>query len=255
MAGLAEAMRSLIDRPDLLDQLRPAPGQLALRTVGEQADGLERRYRSLAARPVAGPSVPARRSAGCCWSTGIGSAPLRYRGRLPAEALADLGVHMDVHHYRDVSLVEKARTADAVVLYRVPATEQILDLITMVRARPEPVPVLYDIDDLVFEPGLAAELNPVLQRVVGLDLELYWQGVRRYRTTLEACDGFVGSTRLLCDTVHRLTGLPVYRYPNGVGRRTRQDQRERTGTAAATGAGPARLLLRYEHPQRGLGVR
>jgi len=218
--ALSAAMRSVVHDPDLLERLRPRPGQLVLRSVADQVDGLEERYRGLlaAAAPTGGASValpPIRR---VLLATGIGSAPLRYRGQLPAEALASVGIHLDVHHYRDVNVPTKARTADAVVLYRVPATEQILDVVTMVRARPEPVPVLYDIDDLVFEPELTAELNPILERVEGLDLDLYWQGVRRYRTTLEACDAYIGSTRLLCDTVESLTGMPTYRFANGVSR-------------------------------------
>ena len=42
--------------------------------------------------------------------------------------------------------------------------------------------------------------------------------MRRYRTTLEACDGYIGSTDHLCARVGELTGLPTYRFPNGVGR-------------------------------------
>jgi glycosyltransferase involved in cell wall biosynthesis len=162
---------------------------------------------------VAGPG-PIRR---VLLLTGIGGAPLRYRGRLPQEALARWGVRVDVRVYRDIEALTLARTADAVVLYRCPATEQLLDLVDMVRARPEPVPVLYDIDDLVFDPDVQDELADVLAKLTADDAELYWRGVRRYRTMLEVSDAYIGSTRMLCDEVARLTGMPTYRYLNGVG--------------------------------------
>ena len=215
--ALAAAMRSLVADPALLESLRPAAGGLSLRTLEQQADGLEEHYRRiLAARPA--PALPADRPLQrVLIVSGIDGAPLRYRGHLPAEALRTIGVHVDVRMYRDPSVLELAERADAVVLYRVPATVQVVDLVSRVRQRGD-VPVLFDVDDLIVDPGLAAELDPVLSAVPGLDLELYWQGVRRYRTTLEACDGYIGSTRYLCTRVGELTGLPTYRFANGVGR-------------------------------------
>ncbi len=216
-AALAAAMRSLVADPDLLRRLQPTPGVLALRSQDEQAAGLEAHFRRvLDGRPAAVP--PARRPLQrVLMISGITGAPLRYRGFLPAEALAGLGVHVEVVMYRDQRIPELAASADAVVLYRVPATDQILDVIAAVRDRAA-VPVLFDIDDLIVDPGLAGELNPVLAAVPGMDLDLYWQGVRRYRTTLEACDGYIGSTSYLCERVGELTGLPTYRFANGVGR-------------------------------------
>lgn len=216
--ALAAAMRTLVEDPALLERLRPVPGSLTLRTLGEQAVGLEASYRRILAdrpQPVAAAPRPLQR---VLTISGITGAPLRYRGFLPAEALAGLGILTEVKMYRDPLVPELAATADAVVLYRVPATVQVLELIEAIRDRAENVPILYDIDDLIFDPELSGELNPILTAVPGLDLELYWQGVRRYRTTLEACDGYIGSTRYLCDRVAELTGLPTYRFANGVGR-------------------------------------
>ena len=215
--ALAAAMRSLVVDPQLLESLRPAAGGLRLRTLEEQADGLEEHYaRILAARPAPGLPAPAPLQRVLVVS-GIDGAPLRYRGQLPAEALRTIGVHVDVRMYRDPSVATLAERADAVVLYRVPATVQVVGLVTGIRERGD-VPVLFDVDDLIVDPGLAAELDPVLTAVPGLDLALYWQGVRRYRTTLEACDGYIGSTPYLCRRVSELTGLPTYRFANGVGR-------------------------------------
>ncbi len=217
-AALSAAMRSLIVDRELLERLRPEPGELTLRSQEEQATGLVAHFqRVLDERPppAATADRPMQR---VLLISGITGAPLRYRGFLPAEALAGLGIHVDVVMYRDARIPELAALVDAVVLYRVPATDQVLDVIAAIRERPDAVPILFDIDDLIVDPGLATELDPILSAVPGMDLGLYWQGVRRYRTTLEACDGYIGSTRYLCERVAELTGLPTYRFANGVGR-------------------------------------
>ena len=222
-AALAAAMRSLVVDPALLERLRPEPGSLILRTLDEQADGLEQAYAGVLADRAARPGddgVPAPEPGlqRVLIVSGITGAPLRYRGFLPAEALGAIGIHVDVKMYRDVLVPECAAAADAVVFYRVPATAQVLELIATLRERTPAVPLLFDIDDLIVDPGLAPELDPILTAVPGLDLDLYWQGVRRYRTTLEACDGYIGSTSYLCERIGELTGLPTYRFANGVGR-------------------------------------
>ena len=221
--ALGRAMRRIVTEPGLLNRLRPTPGALALRSLDDQLDGLTSAlHRTGGARSAEQAAVvdhaalPAIRQV--LIVSGITGAPLRYRGYLPQEALDTVGITADVHMYRDAAVPRKAREADAVIFYRVPATDQILDLIEMIRSRPEPVPILFDVDDLIFDPGLRHELDPVLTKIPGMDLDLYWQGIRRYRTTLEAADAYVGSTEMLCDRVTELTGIPSHRFANGVGR-------------------------------------
>jgi len=210
---LADALRRLVIEPGLLERMQRADPP-AVRSLEEQVDGVERLYRSLVDdAPVTAPEVQVRR---VVFAVGIEGAPLRYRARLPTEALALRGVHADVRHYRDPELPALAAAADAVVLYRVPATVQVLDLVRQVRARPEPVPVLFDVDDLVFDPDLADEI-PALHVLPPEQAELWLEGVRRYRTTLEACDAFIGSTDGLVDHAAHATGLPALRFDNGVG--------------------------------------
>jgi len=169
---------------------------------------------------------------------GIHGAPLRYRGHLPAEALRLRGHEVEVRHYRDPALGELATWADALVLYRVPATNQILDLIAGVRTRTRPVPVLFDIDDLIFDPSLMGLVHG-LANLPETERELWWRGVARYRTTMEACDGYVGSTQALCDHATEVAGLPAFRFANGVGRDlARISDRE---AARPRAAGPLRL--------------
>ncbi|HUP71002.1 MAG TPA: glycosyltransferase [Acidimicrobiales bacterium] len=225
--ALAGALTRLLDEEDLLDLLKAGCHTAPVRSVADQLDGLDAIYRELAETRSA-PAVDAakdgradvgnvgrsRRVQRVLFIVGIEGAPLRYRARLPAEALAQLGVHCDVHHYRDPTAMDLAVMADAVVVYRVPATDQILELITTVRAGG--TPVFFDVDDLIFDPDLQAEI-PAMAILEGAEADLWLEGVRRYRTTMEACDVFIGSTDLLCRHAEEVVGLPSARFANGVG--------------------------------------
>jgi glycosyltransferase involved in cell wall biosynthesis len=206
--ALSHAMRRLVDEPRLRERLQGAAPAVAVRSLSAQIDTAEEVYSSRqSARRVA--SV--RRVLFVC---GIEGAPLRYRARLPAEALGLLGIESEVRHYRDPALEQLVARADAVVIYRVPATVQILAFIDAARAKG--TPVLFDVDDLIFDPSVA-EAIPALKLLPPEEAELWMQGVRRYRTTLEASDAFIGSTRALVDHARRVTSMPAERYPNGVG--------------------------------------
>jgi len=206
--ALSRAMRRLIVEPALLDRLQAAAPSLAVRPLSTQLDTAEEVYSS---PPREREVTQVRR---VLFVSGIEGAPLRYRVRLPAEALELLGVESEVRHYRDPGLDQIAARVDAVVIYRVPATPQILALIDATRAKG--TPVLFDVDDLIFDPSVADSI-PALKLLPPDEAELWMQGVHRYRTTLEACDVFIGSTRALVDHAERVTGLPAERYPNGVG--------------------------------------
>lgn len=225
-SALAEAITTVVDDPALVAAMQAQAGGVVVRTVDEQIDGLCDLYEELlegqkgADGPV--PDDGAVRAAvdgmlrRVLFVVGINGAPLRYRAHLPAEALATRGVQTRVLHYRDPAVVEAARWADAVVLYRVPATTQLLELVEDVRRRDRTVPVLYDVDDLIVDPGLRGTVHG-LSSLSRAEEELWWHGVARYRTLLEVADGYVGSTNALCEHIGRLTGLPTYRYANGVG--------------------------------------
>jgi hypothetical protein len=145
---------------------------------------------------------------------GIEGSPLRYRVRLPAEGLRLHGVTSEVRWYSDPALARAVRRADAVVVYRVPATKWMLDVVAEARRRG--TPVLFDADDLIFDPDIACDLPAVAAMAPSVRTQ-YLDGVHRYRTMLEACDAFVASTPMLARHTHELTGLPVHRFDNGVG--------------------------------------
>ena len=109
------------------------------------------------------------------------------------------------------------------------------------------MPALFDVDDLIVDPDLQDEI-PALRLLRPDEADLWMDGVRRYRTTLEACDGYVGSTSSCCATTSvALTGLPSYRFSNGVGLVTRagrtrrcvgRGRRDRCGSATSRGRRP-----------------
>jgi len=229
-AALAGAMERLATSPDLLAELRlGATEPVAARSIAEQVAGLEVTFAEVldgsTAAAGTGPDPEVRVDqvdqvdqvdgvARVLFVCGIEGAPLRYRARLPAEALAEVGVASDVRHYRDPELLALGREADVVVFYRVPATVQVLALIDTLHDAG--VPCAFDVDDLIFDPAIRDEI-PALRLLAPDDAALWLQGVERYRTTLEACDAYIGSTAMLVEHAAALTGLPAHRFDNGVG--------------------------------------
>ena len=221
-AAMAAAITRLVEDPATVMRMQGEPSASPLRDVEDQIRGLERVYAELVEpRRDDDEDLLVKESVDgllqrVLFVTGIQGAPLRYRVQLPAEALRLVGMQPEVRHYRDPELPALAATADAVVLYRVPATNQVVDLVGQVRARLRPVPVIFDVDDLIFDPRLEGEVHGL----AGLDESehtMWWRGVARYRTTMELADLYVGSTEALCTHAAETTGLPVRRFHNGVG--------------------------------------
>lgn len=213
VTSLAAAMRSLVDDRARLRGLRQgASTGVAVRSLDDQVAGLAAGYERLIRTGATPTPTRVRR---VCFVVGIEGAPLRYRALLPAEALGLVDVASDLRWYRDPDLTATALAADAVVFYRVPATVEVLDLIDRIRERGRPV--LFDVDDLIFDPDLAAEI-PALSLLPADEAELWLDGVHRYRTTLEASDVFVGSTDgLVAHAAAVAPGLATERFANGVG--------------------------------------
>jgi glycosyltransferase involved in cell wall biosynthesis len=216
----------LSDEPELLESLQanartdPPP----LRTALEQVSSL----RDIYTRPPAEPTTAPSRS--IAFVVGADGAIARYRVHHPAEAIARRAGHRPtIAHYLDPDLAELTSGVEVVVLQRVPATVQILELVDTLRA--DGVLVLFDTDDLIVDPDLSTRIPAVA--AMGPDEQAhYLEGVRRYRTTLEACDGALVSTPTIAECIERLTGLPAVVVPNGLGlmelRLAERARRERT---------------------------
>jgi glycosyltransferase involved in cell wall biosynthesis len=209
--GLAAAMRRLVDDRGLLHRLADG-ARKSEPAIKESAQVTE--LAGLLAGPRPSPSPPLRRLGHVVFLTGIDGAPLRYRARLPAEALDLVGISSTVLHYRDPDLLTECLAADVVVAYRVPATLELLEQFDEIRS--VGIPIAFDVDDLIVDPSIADGI-PALRIIDPADHEEFLRGIRRYRTTLEHCDAYIGSTPALVDAVAGLTGLPVHLFPNGVG--------------------------------------
>jgi glycosyltransferase involved in cell wall biosynthesis len=207
--ALAAAMGSLVDDPARLDRLRAGVTEspVSVRTTGEHVADLLDRY----ANP---PTVGTRRRWNVAFVVGADGAIARYRTHHPREALGLHGASTRVMHYLDPTLGRVADGMDAVVLQRVPATVHVLELVE--RWRAAGVLVVFDVDDLIVDPTLVDEI-PGLQTLDPPERERYVDGLHRYRTTLEHCDGVIVPTSPLAGSIARTTGLPVAVVPNALG--------------------------------------
>ncbi len=210
--ALAEVLEALDGAPEIVERWGGAVSSTGLRSVAQQVDGLLERYEAVARAPRPRPDPPAQVSV--LFVVGIDGAPLRYRAHLPAEALRHVGSRAVVRHYLDPDVDELASGATHVVVYRVPATPLVLEQIAGWRR--SGTPVAFDADDLIFDPDLRDEI-PALRLLPEDEAALWLQGVERYRTTMEACDAFIGSTPRLVEQAAAVTGLPSFLFENGVG--------------------------------------
>jgi glycosyltransferase involved in cell wall biosynthesis len=145
---------------------------------------------------------------------GVEEAPLRYRVYLPSEALSLVGITSRICYYTDKDLNRAVERTQLVVLHRVRATNQILKLIGQLRD--QKIPVIYDIDDLIFDLEAARNI-PWLKTRTPREVRAFLTDVTSYRTTIEACDGLITSTEALCKEAQRITRMPARNFPNGVG--------------------------------------
>jgi glycosyltransferase involved in cell wall biosynthesis len=118
----------------------------------------------------------------------------RYRCDHQAAQLARRGATVDVVDYDDVDLERALDSYAAFVLHRVPWSGDVRGFLE--RAHLEEKPVLFDTDDLVFEPE-AHEHVAALRELDEAERSLYVHGLRRFRQTLRECDGVLVSTEPL----------------------------------------------------------
>ncbi len=109
-------------------------------------------------------------------------------------------------------IFREALTYDVLYLYRLAYSPTIESLIE--QARGQGIPVVFDTDDLVFEPDLVCYVDPV-KAMSDEEAALYYEGVWRYRRTLLASDAVITSTEYLAERVRAL-GKPVFVHRNGL---------------------------------------
>jgi hypothetical protein len=132
--------------------------------------------------------------------SGIDGFCHRYQVLHRAAQLARRGHTCCVRHAADPRWPTETCAADIAFLYRVPYAPHVAAGLAAARRRG--VLALGSIDDLLFLPE--PELFPELAAQDAARRELWMDGVRRYRATLEACDAFVAPTAPLADAASGL---------------------------------------------------
>ena len=128
----------------------------------------------------------------------------RYRVHNVRAALAQAGLSTSMVTTSDLPLdLHLLAEHDLLVLFRAGWTPE-LDLLVQA-ARHYHVPVIYDVDDYVFEPRLATP--EYISGITGwpeADRQRYLEGVVSFRRALELCDYFTGSTEYLVERAAEL---------------------------------------------------
>lgn len=199
-----------------------------------------------------------------------------YRVLQKQEQLALYGVQSTVQQEMSYGLSYSAETLrealahDLLCLYRVAYSPFVEELIRQARARH--IPVIFDIDDLVFDPEV---VNDPVKGLPHDQAAHYYEGSWHYRQTLLACDYIVAATEYLAD-IARSYGKTAFVHRNGLSQwmaeaaealiQRRREQPERdtiiigysSGTATHDRdfleASPALVQILAHHPQSELHI-
>ena len=137
---------------------------------------------------------------------GTAGATYRYRVLHHREQLRLRGIPARAIMQWHPDLLDAGLGCGHVILHRVawdPGVQSLID-----QTRNAGGVVLYDIDDLVFEPE-STHLHHGLSLLSPEEQALYHDGVRRYRKCLLACDGAIAPTAFLAARIRAL-GLPAW---------------------------------------------
>jgi glycosyltransferase involved in cell wall biosynthesis len=127
--------------------------------------------------------------------SGSEGGSFRYRCRHQAEAVALAGATSAVMKVGTVDPDALIAQHRLVVLHRVAWSSEIERLMELARQRG--VPVVFDSDDLVFDPSVAPFVSFERRNETGRTL--FYDGLLRHRRTLERCDAATVSTEFLAE--------------------------------------------------------
>jgi glycosyltransferase involved in cell wall biosynthesis len=150
------------------------------------------------------------------------NSTFRYRAYNMAHVLNDQpekGVSASWFHRSDLDRVDEiADLADQLVICRSGYDHTISRLVARFRARGKPI--LFDIDDFVFD----TRYTQLVVQTLALDMENpgTWQDwfgwIGRAGDTLRLCDGAITTNAFLAQRIHEYCGLPVTVVPNFMNR-------------------------------------
>jgi glycosyltransferase involved in cell wall biosynthesis len=138
-----------------------------------------------------------------------------YRCTHLSEQLQSLGYRASVQDWFDESRIqaEVALDHDVIILYRLPMSDPVEQLVQ--KARGAGKPVIFDTDDLIFEPELTL-WHRAVRDLSPADQEQHLDGVRRYLMTLMAADAVTVATPALAELA-RKRGKLAFVHPNALG--------------------------------------
>jgi len=139
-----------------------------------------------------------------CWE----GESKRYRATNVAEALESVGIKARTFDFRDIRLlVEERRRPEAVIIFRAPFHVEFGIERVIQYARSEGIRLVFDIDDLVFDPDLVSLIDG-FRLLSQVDRKQYLEGVEGYRRLLLECDSVSVTTPFLAAEVGKL-GKPT----------------------------------------------
>ena len=139
-----------------------------------------------------------------------------YRVLQKQEQLALYGIQSVVQQKMSYGLsyseetLKEALSYDLLYLYRVAYSPFVEELIQQAQA--QHVPVIFDVDDLVFDPEV---VNDPVKKMDHDQAAHYYEGTWRFRQTLLACDYVTTATEYLAELSHAL-GKPAFVHRNGL---------------------------------------
>src|SRR5215471_1399492 len=137
--------------------------------------------------------------------------PYRYRCQQACEQLRADGAVANVAHVASPGLLDSFERYGVVVLFRLPYSDRVEAIVN--RARLLGVPLLFEIDDLTFDPRLEG-LMPFRRRYAAEEwAKTYGWQIAGLRRTFDTCDAFIGSTPELSEHARRL-GKRAHVHPN-----------------------------------------
>lgn len=134
----------------------------------------------------------------------VEGAPLRYRVQTPIAGLERRGILALVHDAADPELPGKVVGADAVIVFRVPATRVLARSLAKIRAQLPDTILAFDIDDALFD----VESNGFAGEAAEFAL--------RYQETVLLCGRMLGSTEAIANLAQTQLGVPATPFRNGV---------------------------------------
>lgn len=139
----------------------------------------------------------------------------RYRVFNLIETLAKCGVEADWHYeiHEHIYTHEYLSRYDVAIMFRCGWSERMERLIALLKQ--VRVPVVFDVDDLVFDPDIAEKIA-MYQTMSEEQKASYVHGLNMVNRVLQMCDYATASTNFLCEYINKKYTKPAFMIPNGI---------------------------------------